>query len=98
MKDLNMLLANAGVNMTGIDLNYAFAISPNGKYIVGAGAFPDSGYEAFLVCYDPGNGCVGLTTASSQQAATQALSASQRSALGESHSAAGELREVPQRS
>jgi hypothetical protein len=47
--------------------------------------------KPFFVCYDPSNGCAGVTTASSQQAATQALSASQRAALAESHATAGEL-------
>jgi probable HAF family extracellular repeat protein len=91
MADLNTLLSNAGVNMTGITLNFAQGISPNGKYIVGEGTFPDSSYEAFLVCYDPNSGCVGLTTGASQQAATQDLSAHQRAALIESRSTTNEM-------
>ena len=91
MKDLNTLLSNAGVNINGVTLNYANGISPNGKYIVGAGTFPDSTYEAFLVCYDPNNGCVGLTTGSSQQASTQQLADHQRATMIQSRTTANEV-------
>ena len=91
MKDLNTLLSNAGVNMTGITLNAANGISPNGQYIVGYGVFPNSSEEAFLVCYDPSNGCVGVTTGADQAASVQNLAADQRAAAVESHATASEL-------
>jgi probable HAF family extracellular repeat protein len=39
MKDLNVLLGGAGVDMTGISLEAANGISPNGQFIVGSGKF-----------------------------------------------------------
>ena len=65
-KDLNTLLANAGVNMSGITLFNAVAISANGQFITGDGTF-DGGAtnHAYLVRYDDGAGGViaGITTA-----------------------------------
>ena len=91
MQDLNTLLSNAGVNMSGVTLNNAQGISPNGKYIVGQGAFPDSAVEAFLVCYDPASGCVGMTTGASQQASTQQLADNAHANMLESHATANEI-------
>lgn len=53
LRNLNTVLANAGVNMTGITLVSALSISDEGHYVVGQGFFPDrpgvlQGYEAFL--------------------------------------------------
>lgn len=53
MRDLNTVLANAGVNMTGITLVSALDISDDGQYVTGQGLFPDrpgvlQGYRAFL--------------------------------------------------
>ena len=65
MQDLNTLLGNAGVNMTGIVLEAANGISPNGRYIAGGGTFSGSSIEeAFLVSYDDGtiDGIAGLVT------------------------------------
>jgi probable HAF family extracellular repeat protein len=45
MKDLNTLLANAGVNMTGITLASATAVSGNGQFIIGQGDFPGAPTE-----------------------------------------------------
>lgn len=42
IQDLNTLLANAGVNMTGISLLSALAVSRNGEFISGNGIFADS--------------------------------------------------------
>ena len=49
MKDLNTLLTNAGVNMTGITLRGAGAVSGNGEFIVGQGNFPNDPNHAYLV-------------------------------------------------
>ena len=89
MQDLNTLLANAGVNMSGIQLQYAYGISQNGLYIAGYGLF--SGItEAYLVYYNDGT-VDGFVTASDVQASTQNLSANQRAAAIESRSTANEL-------
>jgi len=90
-QDLNTLLSSAGVNMTGITLNEAYAISPNGRFITGDGTFPGSSEEAFLVCYDPSNGCVGVTTGADQAASVQNLAADQRATAIESRATASEL-------
>jgi probable HAF family extracellular repeat protein len=42
VQDLNTLLANGGVNMTGVTLTAALGISRRGPSIVGAGTFPDT--------------------------------------------------------
>lgn len=91
MQDLNTLLSQAGVNMTGVTLTAALGISPNGKYIVGYGTFPGSTLEGYLVCYDPSNSCIGLTTASKQQAATQQLADHSFASAVESRATASEL-------
>jgi probable HAF family extracellular repeat protein len=92
MQDLNTLLSNAGVNMTGIQLQYVGGISADGKYIAVTGNTPNfPGGEALVVFYDDGNEEAALTTAADVQASTQALSSSQRAALVESHATAGEL-------
>jgi probable HAF family extracellular repeat protein len=49
MQDLNTLLSNAGVNMTGITLLEAVAISGNGEYIVGSANFPGKQSRSFIV-------------------------------------------------
>ena len=61
IKDLKKLLVDAGINMTGINLDSAEAVSENGKYIVGEGVFDLSGFfvedrrsaygEGYIVCY-----------------------------------------------
>jgi hypothetical protein len=42
MQDLNVVAANAGINMTGITLLSAFAVTPDGTKIGGAAIFPDT--------------------------------------------------------
>ena len=91
MQDLNTLLSGAGVNMTGITLNKAAGLSSTGQYITGTGAFPGFSQEAYLACYSPSNGCVGVTTASNQAASVQNLAADQRAVVIESRSTANEL-------
>ncbi|HAX91705.1 MAG TPA: hypothetical protein DCY07_05805, partial [Rhodospirillaceae bacterium] len=89
IEDLNTLLSDAGVDMTGITLSQANGISPNGKYIVGEGAFPGYATEAFVVYYDGVTGDV--TTSSQQQDAAQNLATNQQTMLAESRSTAGQL-------
>src|SRR5205823_4440119 len=55
IKDLNVLLSDAGINMTGITLLSARAIASNG-YIVGQANFPGGANHAYLVRYDEGAG------------------------------------------
>ncbi len=91
LKDLNALLTDAGVNMSGITLTAAYSISANGQYIVGQGDFPGATQRAFLVCYDPDNGCVGLTTGELQTDSARRLSDNRRSMMIESRATANEL-------
>jgi probable HAF family extracellular repeat protein len=79
MQNLNSLLANAGVNMTGINLVYANAVSSKGEFIVGQGNFPGAPNHAFLVRYEDGkqpkgSGPVaGVTTPESVQTSVNDL-------------------------
>ena len=59
-KDLNTLLAAAGINMTGITLTIAYGVSNNG-FIVGQRNFPTGANHAFVVRYDDGTGSQVLT-------------------------------------
>ncbi len=89
MQDLNTLLANAGVNMSGIQLTSANGISQNGQYVAGVGVF--SGItEAFLVSYMDGT-VDGLTTQSDVQTSTQNLSADMHATSIESRATSNEL-------
>ncbi len=69
LTNLNTLLANAGVDMTGIELTSANGISANGQFIVGTGLFGGQIYDsAFLVRYiDDAVTLGGLTSAESVQ-------------------------------
>jgi probable HAF family extracellular repeat protein len=50
MQDLNIVLTKAGIDMTGITLLEAVAISGNGEYIVGSATFPGKqSSRAFIV-------------------------------------------------
>ena len=60
MRDLNTLLADAGVNMTGITLVAAYDVSANGQFIVGQGDFSGA-TRAYIVRYLD-QGIAGLTT------------------------------------
>jgi len=54
MKDLTTLLADAGVDMTGISLVGATSVTGDGQFIVGNGVFPDTdtnSMDAFLARY-----------------------------------------------
>lgn len=91
MKDLNALLADAGVNMTGITLKEVDDFSSNGRYIVGQGDFPGAAQRGFLVCYDPNNGCIGLTTGEAQADSAQTLADDRRATMIRSRATANEL-------
>ena len=50
MQDLNIVLTKAGIDMTGITLLEAVAISGYGEYIVGSATFPGKqSSRAFIV-------------------------------------------------
>lgn len=88
MQDLNFLLLNAGVNMSGIFLAYANAISANGQYIVGQGDFPGSPFHAFLVRYydgTPAGPIAGLTTFESLQNSVNDLANERAGAMAQEH-------------
>lgn len=82
MRDLNTLLTSAGVNLSGIVLEGASAVSADGRYIVGS-AKASGTYRAYIVKYDDGAGSApvaGLTSATAQQQSVSQL-ASARSGV-----------------
>jgi probable HAF family extracellular repeat protein len=90
MQNINTLLSTAGVNMSGITLQYAYGVSPNGTYITGYGTFANNTLgEAFLVYYN--DAIAGVTTAPAQQEATQQLAVHQMATAIESRSTANEV-------
>jgi probable HAF family extracellular repeat protein len=83
MADLNTLLANAGVDMTGITLASANAISADGQIIVGTGNF-GAGDRAFIVRYGLGVP-TGLTTAASVQQSIDNLASTHTQTMAQQH-------------
>jgi probable HAF family extracellular repeat protein len=86
MQNLNSLLSNAGVNMAGITLTYANAVSSKGEFIVGRADFPGAPNHAFLVRYADGkqqNGPViaGVTTPGSVQSSIDDLGHARQQAM-----------------
>jgi probable HAF family extracellular repeat protein len=104
MADLNTLLTDAGVDMTGIELNGVTAISANGQIMAASG---NNYSSVYIVRYidatvadpvpapTPGPPVMapiaGITTGAAQQQATQQLAAAQRSTLVENRSSANSL-------
>ena len=90
IKDLNVLLADARVNMAGITLDNARAVSANGQLIVGNGSFPE-GQRAYLIRYYDGTPAVsvtpiaGLTSVASVQQSVNDLAAARAGAAAQSH-------------
>lgn len=82
MQDLNTLLANAGVNMSGITLKNAAGVSADGRFIAGTGMF-SSDERAFLVRYD--DGAAGLITADGARASVNDLAASRGQTMAQQH-------------
>jgi probable HAF family extracellular repeat protein len=82
MADLNTLMTNVGVDMTGIELTEATGVSGDGSYITVNSTSP--GYKPYLVYYFDGAG--GLTSGDEQQASVDALGR-QRQALAIQHDA-----------
>jgi probable HAF family extracellular repeat protein len=76
MFDLNALLASAGVNMTGITLDEATAVSGDASYV---GANDVASRISYVIHYT--SGIAGLTTASDQQDAANGLAETQQGAL-----------------
>jgi hypothetical protein len=99
MQNLNTLLSNAGVNMTGITLTYANAVSSKGEFIVGQGDFPGAPFHAFLVRYEDGkqkkgSGAVaGVTTPESVQTSVNDLGAARQQTMIQQQALAAPLLE-----
>jgi uncharacterized membrane protein len=81
MQNLNTLLANAGVNMTGINLQFASDVSTDGKIIVGTGTKNSGANQAFVVRYIDAS-----TTSSSSGSSSSGSSSSGSSSSGSSSS------------
>lgn len=95
MQDLNALMANAGVNMAGVVLVEARAVSANGQFIVGYGYYNNNpSTRSFLVRYDAGIG--GLTTDQSVQSSIDDLSGSRLGQMAQQHGLAAPLLDVDQ--
>jgi probable HAF family extracellular repeat protein len=89
MRDLNELLKDAGVNMTGIVLQQAQAVSDNGHFIVGQGKFPE-GTRAYIVRYDDGT-TAGLTTTDKLKISIDQLAETRAGLLAQHHGFAAPL-------
>jgi probable HAF family extracellular repeat protein len=89
---LSTLLANAGVDMTGINLRQANAISGNGEFIVGTGSF-NGATRAYVLRYNDGAGAIvaGLTTPDSQQQSVTALTNQRTGMMAQEHGMAAQL-------
>lgn len=74
MENLNTLLSNAGVDMTGIVLKAATDVSTDGSYIAANG----SGGKSYLVYYNDGSGGGGITTSQAQADSVGALGQSRQ--------------------
>jgi probable HAF family extracellular repeat protein len=93
MADLNALLSSAGVNMTGIVLTSARAISSNGQFIVGYSDFPGEPSRAFIVRYldqdatptPSPSPIAGVTTFASVQDSIEDLSNARAGVMGQQH-------------
>lgn len=87
IKDLNALLATAGVDMKGITLSYAKAISGNGQIIVAQGGYaPQADLRAYIARYiDPskthGQAIAALATPEAIQSSIDALASSFQATL-----------------
>ena len=90
IKDINTLLANAGVNMSGIELTVARGVSANGQFIVGQGLFSGINH-AYIVRYDDGTGSAGLTTRQAQQDSVNALANQHQVLMAQQHGLAASL-------
>jgi len=101
IRDLNTLLASAGVNMSGIELTSAKGVSGNGQFIVGYGAFSGD-VRAFIVRYDDGPDAagpttdgpaatVGLTTPQAQQDSVDGLARQHAGLMAQQHGLAAPL-------
>jgi probable HAF family extracellular repeat protein len=91
MRDLNELLKAAGVNMSGISLTTANAISADGRFIVGAGVLPGSNsYQGYIVKYADSEP-VGLVTPGAVQTSVDGLSNTLRGAGAQQHGFASPL-------
>ncbi|MBS0534052.1 MAG: hypothetical protein JSR72_08345 [Proteobacteria bacterium] len=101
--ELNTLLANAGVNMTGINLRRANAISGDGQWIAGGGVIGGV-TQAYIVRYDDGAGAIasgtggggtgpvaGITTPDSQQQSVNALADQRTGMMAQEHGLAAQL-------
>jgi probable HAF family extracellular repeat protein len=88
MADLNTLLTNAGVNMSGITLTAAVDVSANGQFITGYGNFSGN-TRAYLVRYQ--DGTTGLTTADSLRDSVTGLAQAQGGVMAQHHGIAAPL-------
>jgi probable HAF family extracellular repeat protein len=90
--ELNTLLANAGVDMTGINLRKANGVSGDGQYIAGTGLF-NGATRAFLLRYDDGAGAIvaGLTSPDAQQQSVTSLSNQRSGMAAQQHGLAAPL-------
>ena len=85
LQDLKTLMNDAGIDMTGITLTNATAISGDGSYIVGSGIFPSGPYtQAYLLRYIPlagGGAIAGVTTPEAQAKSVATLSDTQAASV-----------------
>ena len=80
-QDLNVLLSNAGVNMTGVNLIVARGVSSNGQFIAGSGNFPGAPTAEHAYLARIGGSAVGVTTSASVLASIALLAESRRTQM-----------------
>jgi uncharacterized membrane protein len=86
MRALGDVLSGLGVDMTGWTLDVAYAISPNGRWVVGTGETPQGNREGFIADLpEPG----GATSALAALLALGALAARRRSRGRRAHGQRG---------
>jgi len=83
MQDLNTLMTNGGVDMSGIVLTRAYDITPDGQFIVGL-AVIGTEQRGYVLRYVDGVGG-GMTTRQSVQSSLDNLAKDQRGAMAQQH-------------
>jgi len=80
-QDLNVLLSNAGVNMTGVNLIVARGVSSNGQFFAGSGFFPGAPTDEHAYLARIGGSSAGVTTSASVRASIALLAESRRTQM-----------------
>lgn len=85
IRDLNLLLVAAGVNMRGIEIVDAADISRDGRFILGRGVIPNNGVVSppYIIRYD--DGAAGVTNIKSVATSIDDLARSRHGVMAQHH-------------